>query len=83
MKPIRMCAVCHQRKEKEQLFKVVRPKDGQPMLDLEQRINGRSVYVCKDQKCVALAEKSKLLSRAFKVSSSEIYEELKSELQQN
>ena len=82
MKPIRMCAACKKRSEKAQLFKLVR-KDGQPVLDTAQKINGRSIYLCKDMACIKLAEKSKLLSRTFKVPCDELYQELKSAAQQD
>lgn len=77
MKPQRMCMVCRERAEKEQLLRIVKNKSGDIALDPDGRMPGRGAYLCKKDGCIRQAEKRKALERAFscKVERS-IYEEL-------
>ena len=76
-KPLRMCAICHERKEKSDLIKIVKVKSGEIFVDTQNKINGRSVYLCHSDSCIEKAIKSKLLSRSFGCSNEQIYEEIK------
>lgn len=76
--PERTCAVCRKKAPKSEFIKIVRTANG-IMLDSSQKINGRSVYICKNNDCIAKAIKTKVVNRAFKKEVSEdIYKELKS-----
>ena len=75
-KPIRMCAICKARKNKTELIKVVKLQDGSVLLDKDQKLNGRSVYLCKDISCVSKAQKSNLFSRTLGQPATNIYEEI-------
>lgn len=78
MKPIRMCAVCHARKEKDELIKVVKTSDGSICVDKLGKINGRSVYICKNDDCKKKALKSNVVSRVLGKCDDSIYEEINS-----
>lgn len=77
---LRMCVACRQRKEKEELLKVVRTLDGYLKLDKTYKSNGRGAYICKDEKCLEKCIKTKALNRALEA---QVTDELIEELKQN
>ena len=76
-KPIRMCGVCRQKKERGELIKVVRKPSGEVVVDPSGKINGRSVYICYSDECIKKAEKSNLVSRSLGETDNTIYEEIR------
>lgn len=66
MKPQRMCVVCRQMKEKQQLLRVVKNKDGEFKVDESGKLPGRGAYVCREGSCKVRLDKVKGLERAFK-----------------
>ncbi len=64
--PLRMCAVCRQSKEKNELLRIVKNKDGEIFIDPTGKANGRGAYICKDGPCIEKAEKTKALDRSFR-----------------
>ena len=64
MKPLRMCMVCRQRREKEELIRVVKVKD-EIIIDRSGKAQGRGAYLCKNKECINQAQKRKALERAF------------------
>ncbi|SDH47664.1 hypothetical protein SAMN05421493_101640 [Pseudobutyrivibrio sp. 49] len=79
--PLRKCVACGQMVPKDQLFRVARV-DGKVQLDLSQKAQGRGAWVCKNEQCVALAEKKKSFNRAFKTPvSDEVINSIKMELE--
>ena len=53
------------------------------LIDKNNNLFGRGAYICKDQKCIELTLKKKLLNRSFKENiNSSIYEQL-GEYEQN
>ncbi|MGN1097437.1 MAG: RNase P modulator RnpM [Clostridia bacterium] len=76
--PQRMCVVCREMKDKRELIRVVRNKDGEFKLDPVGKAPGRGAYVCRDEKCISRLDKVRGLERAFKGSvPDEIKEEIK------
>ncbi len=76
--PERTCAVCRRKALKSEFIKIVKTANG-IMLDNSYKINGRSVYICKENDCINKAIKTKVVNRAFKKEVPEdIYKELKS-----
>ncbi len=75
--PMRMCVVSHEKLEKKDLLRVVRTKDGEVVLDLTGKLNGKGAYLKKDQEVILKAKKSKILDRTLEVEvKDDIYEEL-------
>ena len=66
--PLRMCCVCRESKDKKELLRIVKNKDGEIFIDPTGKANGRGAYICKDGNCAKEAEKKKALERSFKVS---------------
>ena len=80
--PQRTCMGCNQKKDKKELIRIVKNKEGQIFLDPIGKANGRGAYICKDAECLKKAIKSKALNRAFKIEvPNEVYENLLEELQ--
>lgn len=61
----RMCAVCRQKREKSELFRVVKFNDGMICIDLSGKMQGRGMYICRDKKCLVEAEKRRVIQRNF------------------
>lgn len=75
---LRKCIVCSSQKQKEELIRIVKNKDGDISIDNTHKMNGRGAYVCKEKSCIDKAEKNRLLNKHLKANiSEEIYEELK------
>ena len=56
MDPIRSCIVCRNKKSKKELFKIV-SKDKKAVYDKNQKINSRSIYICKSHECINKCKK--------------------------
>lgn len=67
MERIRMCVACREGKEKNELVRIVKMKDGQIFIDPTGKMNGRGAYVCRDKKCFEKVKKQHALNRAFKI----------------
>lgn len=80
MKPLRMCMVCRERREKKDLIRVAYQKDRGAVIDPVGKLPGRGAYVCRRAECIAQAQKRRVLERAFSAAvESGIYEALKEE----
>ena len=79
-KNTRMCAGCRIRKNKAQLIRICRSKEGVfTITDGNVNTDGRGAYVCRDPKCIENAIKRKSFSRSFKCElPSDITDKLKS-----
>lgn len=79
--PLRRCLGCMEMKNKSQLIRVVKNKDGDISLDRTGKALGRGAYLCEDPNCFAAARKAKRFEREFKGSiPDEIYEKVEAEL---
>ncbi|MBQ8749132.1 MAG: YlxR family protein [Clostridia bacterium] len=76
--PLRMCVACREMKEKTQLLKVVKNKNGTIEIDEHSKKEGRGAYLCKNSECLNLCIKKKCFNRSFKSNISEdIYNKIK------
>lgn len=76
--PMRSCVVTKEKLPKQELVRVVRTPEGNVIIDLKGKTNGRGAYLKKDLEVIEKARKSKILDRTLEVSvGDEIYEELK------
>ena len=77
-KPARTCMACNEQKEKNELLRIVKSKDGIIDIDLTGKKSGRGAYICKNEACLDKIIKSKRLERLFELEiSKEIYESLR------
>ena len=71
--PLRRCLGCGEMKEKKQLLRVVRSKEGEISVDFLGKAPGRGAYLCLSVDCFDTARKSRRLERTF---SAKIEEEI-------
>lgn len=76
--PMRTCVITKEKLPKKELIRVVRTPEGNVIVDLTGKANGRGAYLKKDLETIEKAKTSKLLCKHLEVDiPDEIYEELK------
>ena len=76
--PQRTCMGCNQKKDKNELIRIVKNKDNKISIDKTGKKEGRGAYICEDTKCIEKLAKSKRLEKIFEMKiSEEIYESLR------
>ncbi len=65
--PLRVCTGCGESKTKKELIRVLRTPEGEIVLDVTGKMNGRGAYICCSVDCLHKAIKSKGLERSFKM----------------
>ncbi len=79
--PVRRCVGCQEMKNKKEMIRVIRTKEGEFSLDATGKKNGRGAYICPSKECLQKAVKNKGLERSFKQSiPAEVYEALEKEM---
>lgn len=82
--PLRKCIGCGEMKDKRELVRIVRSKEGEVSVDFTGKKPGRGAYICKNVECLDKAERMKRLSKAFSAPiAPEIYATLRKELTQD
>ena len=80
--PLRKCTGCQEMKSKKEMLRILRTAEGEIIVDISGRKNGRGANVCRCMDCFEKAVKSKGLERALKVRvPEETYESLKKEIE--
>ncbi|MBR6365092.1 MAG: YlxR family protein [Lachnospiraceae bacterium] len=68
-------------KPKKEMIRVVLTPEGEIVLDVTGKKNGRGAYVCKSPECLKAAHKNKGLNRSLKTNiSEEIFSVLEKEM---
>ncbi len=76
--PQRTCMGCNEKKDKNQLIRIVKNKENEINLDRTGKMAGRGAYICDDINCLEKVIKSKRLERVLDTKiSNEIYESLR------
>ena len=76
--PQRTCMGCNQKKDKNNLIRIVKNNQNEILVDRTGKKDGRGAYICDDINCLEKVVKSKRLERIFEMSiSDEIYESLR------
>ena len=76
--PRRSCIGCNTKKDKKDLIRIVKNKDGNISIDKTGKANGRGAYICNNVECLEKAIKSKRLEKTFEEKiDNEIYENLR------
>lgn len=76
--PERTCIGCKAKKNKKDLQRIVKTKDGKILLEKSEKLEGRGAYICKSKECLEKAYKNKGLDRSYKMKvKNEFYENLK------
>ena len=53
--PLRQCVGCGQMKSKKEMMRVIKTAEGDIVLDVTGRKNGRGAYLCKQEECLMMA----------------------------
>ena len=76
--PQRTCIGCNTKKNKNELIRIVRSKEGNISIDRTGKADGRGAYICDNISCLEKVIKSKRLEKLFETKiSDEIYENLR------
>lgn len=79
--PTRRCTGCGEHFPKNTLIRVLRTPEGEIVLDLTGKKNGRGAYICKSAACFKKAKKSRRIETSLGVAiSEELYEKMEEEL---
>ena len=77
-KPQRTCMGCNEKKEKQQLIRIVKNKQNEIKIDKTGKMEGRGAYICNNVSCLDRVKKSKRLEKVLDMKiSEEIYEDLR------
>ena len=79
--PERMCVSCRQIKPKRELLRIVNTPNG-VVVDLTGKLNGRGVYLCKRNECVARAVNNKKFEKVNGFSLSDVESQLEKLIEQ-
>ena len=76
--PQRSCMGCNQKKDKKDLIRIVKSKDGTINIDKVGKLEGRGAYICDSVDCLEKVKKSKRLEKIFETKlDDEIYDKLR------
>ena len=79
--PMRSCVITKEKFPKMDLIRVVRTPEGEVIVDITGKANGRGAYLKKDLEVINKAQKSKQLNRHLETEVNDsIYDELRSYL---
>lgn len=81
--PQRTCIGCNTQKDKKDLIRIVKNKQGEISLDKTGRLPGRGAYICDNLECLEKLVKSKKLEKSFEMKIEEtIYDELRKRIKE-
>lgn len=81
--PQRTCIGCNAQKDKKELIRIVKNKQGEISLDKTGKLPGRGAYICDNSECLEKAIKSKRLEKNFEMKIEDsIYEELRKRIKE-
>lgn len=76
--PERTCIGCNLKKDKKELIRIVKNKNGEIKVDLKGKLEGRGTYICRNEECLNKSIKNKKLLRTLDISAdNNILENLK------
>ena len=75
--PMRTCIVTKEKCEKKDLIRIVKTPEGNIVVDLTGKMNGRGAYLKKEKEVFKIAEQKKVLDRVLETSiPAQLFEEL-------
>ena len=79
--PQRQCIGCGEMKSKREMIRILKTPEGEFVLDVTGRKNGRGAYLCPSVECLKKAVKVTRLERSFKMAiPREVYDTLEKEM---
>ena len=81
---MRQCVGCSEMKGKKEMMRILKTAEGDIVLDVTGKKNGRGAYLCKSEECLKKARKNRGVERSFKMSiPAEVYDNLEKEFANN
>ena len=78
--PMRQCVGCGEMNSKKEMMRILKTAEGDIVLDVTGKKNGRGAYLCKSDECLKKARKNRGIERSFKMGiPSEVYDNLEKE----
>ena len=75
--PMRSCVISREKLPKGELLRIVKTPEGNVVVDISGKMNGRGAYIKKDITVLDKARKSKILDKILEVDiPEEVYEEI-------
>jgi len=75
--PLRKCVVTNEQHPKMEMFRVVRTKEKEIVIDLTGKVRGHGAYLSKDATVILTSQKKKILDRHLECTVPDsIYEEM-------
>lgn len=75
--PMRKCLGCQERKPKNELYRIVKTNDGNIIVDIKGKTDGRGAYICSEE-CLKKSIKAKRFEKEFETEIEEsIFEQLR------
>ena len=79
--PMRQCVGCGEMNEKRLMYRVIKTRENELLLDRTGRKNGRGAYICPSEECLQKAIRSRGLERSLKMQIPKaVYETLEEEM---
>ena len=76
--PERTCMGCNEKKNKNELIRIVKNKENQISVDKTGKLEGRGAYICNNLNCLEKLIKTKRLEKALESKiSNEVYESIR------
>ena len=76
--PQRTCVGCNLKKDKKELLRVVKNKEGKILIDKSYKMDGRGIYICKSEECLNKVIKNKRIEKTFEINDLDlIYENIR------
>ena len=66
---IRTCIACRNKKQKNELLRIV-SQNGLAIVDDKQKTNARGMYICNDKSCISKLLKAKDITKCVKIDAS-------------
>lgn len=77
--PLRTCMGCNEKKNKKELVRIVKDKEGNICVDKTGKKEGRGAYICNNIHCLEKVTKTRRLEKVLDIKiSEEIYNNLRS-----
>lgn len=74
----RSCIGCNEKKNKQELIRISKNKNGNIEIDEYKNLQGRGAYICKNIDCLEIAIKKRKLERSFSSKiENNVYEKLR------
>lgn len=82
--PVRTCIVTGEKFPKSELLRIVKTPNGEIVVDITGKINGRGAYIKKELQVLEKAQKSKILERKLESSiSDDVYDKIGETIREN